>query len=275
MHVATTPTSSRSRASGNPQGLGRFSSTGGFIGAVLGASCFRCFPPCLVRGVWRCWSGEHRSTAGADDRLDGPSREFWPHADVLMYAFPFGWTLGSGCRAHDHVGARSDSSWRWTFLSRGTSTTTWGCTKPLDRGDHGHVLRVAQARRAAGILRGLWCACLLPLGFDFLRHTDMRGADVLGGAHPGPVETSRWRWPEWGWIWLLRGRLNPEQAPENRCAGGFVLCSAIVRASHRSDRGVQRHQLSLAARLGGRRRRPRSPRWTPPSNVQSAQQHRW
>ena len=60
-----------------------FSSTGGFIGAVLGSILF-------YRVIRK--------------------RDYWLHADTIMFGFPFAWTFGRlGCfTAHDHIGKASD-----------------------------------------------------------------------------------------------------------------------------------------------------------------------
>lgn len=67
-----------------------FSSTGGFIGAVLGSALFY--------GVVR-------------------KRDWWRHADVIMFGFPVGWFFGRlGCgTVHDHIGALTSSPFGMAF----------------------------------------------------------------------------------------------------------------------------------------------------------------
>jgi phosphatidylglycerol:prolipoprotein diacylglycerol transferase len=164
-----------------------FSSTGGFIGAVLG--CI------LMFQVFPAMFGARRAAMLARDTplewwekpIDwmGRPRAFWPHADVLMYSFPFGWTLGRlGCfSAHDHVGARSDFFLAVDFPAAGYGgprhdlglyEALWTAVIAASF----YALRKLDVR--PGFFVALWCALYAParLGFDFLRHTDMRGADV-------------------------------------------------------------------------------------------------
>jgi len=164
-----------------------FSSTGGFIGAVLGCILmFQVFPalfgarrdallargtPLAIHERWIDWLGRRRA--------------FWIHADTLMYSFPFGWTLGRlGCfSAHDHVGIKSDF-----FLAVDFPMAGYGGP----RHDLGLYEAIWTAVIAAtffafrhlkvrpGFFAALWCALYAParLAFDFMRHTDRAGADV-------------------------------------------------------------------------------------------------
>lgn len=197
-----------------------FSSTGGFIGAVLGCILmFQVFP--ALFGARRSALLERGTPLNrVEQMIDwmGRPREFWPHADVLMYAFPFGWTLGRlGCfSAHDHVGARSDfflavdfpvSGYGGPRHDLGLYEALWTAVITATF----YALRKLDVR--PGFFVALWCALYAParLGFDFLRHTDMRGADVRWvGLTPA----------QWGSItmavagvgvlmWLLRGRNEP------------------------------------------------------------------
>jgi phosphatidylglycerol:prolipoprotein diacylglycerol transferase len=133
------------------QGL---SSTGGFIGAVLGSVIFYRY----IR-----------------------KRSWFAHADTIMFGFPFAWAICRlGCfTAHDHIGTPSNF-WlavqfpdgprhdlglyeaMWTF---GIAVLFWAWrNKPV----------------RDGFFLGLFCATYGPIRFfmDFLRNTDLSGADV-------------------------------------------------------------------------------------------------
>jgi phosphatidylglycerol:prolipoprotein diacylglycerol transferase len=135
-----------------------FSSTGGFIGAVLGAILF-------YRVIRK--------------------RPFWPHADAIMFGFPFAWVLGRlGCfSAHDHVGARSD------FLLAVDFPEAWYGGPRHDLGLYEalwtmviaaafFVLRNRDLR--PGFFTALFAAMYAPARFflDFLRNEDLAGADL-------------------------------------------------------------------------------------------------
>lgn len=135
-----------------------FSSNGGFLGAIIGTM------------MWFGWLRR---------------RPFWLHADTIAYALPFGWFLGRvGCfTAHDHVGKRSDFFLAVDF-------------PPMWYGGPRHDLGLYEAIYVAGICLVFWLLRFKPLrhssfamlfcllyapgrfGFDFLRNTDMKNADI-------------------------------------------------------------------------------------------------
>lgn len=135
-----------------------FSSTGGFLGAVLGAMLFYL----VLR-----------------------KRPFWEHADTIMYGFPFGWVLGRlGCfTAHDHIGQRSDF-----FLAVDFPAEVFGGARhDLGLYEALWTLVIAVAFFALrnrpvrpGFFTALFCVMYAPIRFifDFLRNGDLRGADV-------------------------------------------------------------------------------------------------
>lgn len=131
-----------------------FSSMGGFLGAVLGATVF-------YRWIRK--------------------RPFLPHADAVMYGFPFGWVFGrTGCfLAHDHIGIRTDSFLGVQFP--GGARYDLGLLEAL------WTVCIAAAffwtgrqPRRPGFFLALWCAMYAPVRFclDFLRNTDLKTADV-------------------------------------------------------------------------------------------------
>ena len=135
-----------------------FSSTGGFIGAVLGCVLF-------YRVIRK--------------------RPFWVHADVIMYGFPFAWVLGRlGCfTAHDHVGSRSDF-----FLAVDFPEAWYGGPRhDLGLYEALWTLVIAVAFYALrnkplrpGFFVALFAALYAParFGLDFLRNSDLAGHDV-------------------------------------------------------------------------------------------------
>ncbi|MFT4977123.1 MAG: phosphatidylglycerol:prolipoprotein diacylglycerol transferase [Myxococcota bacterium] len=133
-----------------------FSSTGGFIGAVLGAILFY--------------------------RVIRP-RDFWKHADTVMFGFPFGWFLGRmGCfSAHDHVGASA------TFFLAVDFPEPWGPRHDLGLYEALLVLIICATfwglrNRPVrpGLFTAIFAALYAPIRFslDFLRNTDLSGADT-------------------------------------------------------------------------------------------------
>lgn len=129
------------------------SSTGGFLGAIVGSVLFYK----VIR-----------------------KREFWVHADVLAFAFPFAWTIARlGCfSAHDHIGRRSDFFLAVAFPQGarhdlGLYEALWtACIALVFLG-----LRRREVR--AGFFLALLTALYTPVRFllDFLRNTDLSGAD--------------------------------------------------------------------------------------------------
>jgi phosphatidylglycerol:prolipoprotein diacylglycerol transferase len=161
-----------------------FSSTGGFLGALLGAVLmFQVFP--------RLFGAARARTVDQPGPLPrlldwlGRPRAFWPHADAVMFGFPVGWFFGRlGCfSAHDHVGVRSDF-----FLAVDFPAAGYGGPR--------HDLGLYEALWTAGIAATFWalrkhpvqpgfftalfCTLYFParFGFDFLRNQDLAGADV-------------------------------------------------------------------------------------------------
>jgi phosphatidylglycerol:prolipoprotein diacylglycerol transferase len=163
-----------------------FSSTGGFIGAVLGCV--------LMYVAFPRWFGPVRDRMAASGQegvgrnmVEWLAREraFWPHADTLMYGFPFAWTFGRlGCfSAHDHVGRASDFFLAVDFPQQyyggprhdlGLYEALWTAVIAATF----YALRKQPVK--PGFFTALWCVLYFParFGFDFLRHTDMSGADV-------------------------------------------------------------------------------------------------
>lgn len=135
-----------------------FSSTGGFIGAVLGAMLFY--------------------------KVLRP-RDFWRHADVIMYGFPFGWVLGRlGCfSAHDHIGKRSDFFLAVDFpsLRYGGPRHDLGLYEALWTMVIAAAFFALRKRKLRdGFFVALFAAMYAPARFlfDFLRNDDLGGADV-------------------------------------------------------------------------------------------------
>ena len=131
-----------------------FSSFGGFLGAIVGMIVF--FK--LIR-----------------------KRPFWPHADTIMFAFPFAWVFGRlGCfSVHDHRGIKSDFFLAVNFpdgprLDMGLLEALWTAVIV------GVYLLVLRRPYRPGIFAVLWCWLYAPMrfGFDFLRNTDLQNADV-------------------------------------------------------------------------------------------------
>lgn len=133
---------------------GGFSSFGGFLGAVIGITLF-------YKRIRKL--------------------PFWPHADTIMYGFPFGWVFGRlGCfSVHDHRGIKSTFPLAVNFpdgprLDMGLLEALW--TMGIC------VLYFTLSKRPyrPGTFALLWCFVYAParFGFDFLRNTDLSNADV-------------------------------------------------------------------------------------------------
>ena len=138
---------------------GGFSSTGGFLGAIIGSVLFYK----LIR-----------------------KRDFWTHADIIAFGFPFGWVFGRlGCfLSHDHIGRRTDFFLAVDF----PASSRWGGAR--------HDLGLYEAIWTAGICAVFWALRDRPVrpgffvalfallyaparfGLDFLRQSDQPGADV-------------------------------------------------------------------------------------------------
>ncbi len=135
-----------------------FSSTGGFIGAVLGAILFY--------RVLR-------------------KRPFWIHADTLMFGFPFAWVLGRlGCfTADDHIGRHSDFFLAVDFPQQyfGGPRHDLGLYEALWTMGIAALFFAFRNRPVKhGFFTALFCVTYAPIRFllDFLRNQDLRGADV-------------------------------------------------------------------------------------------------
>jgi len=131
-----------------------FSSTGGFIGAVLGSVVFFRF----VR-----------------------KRDYWVHADTIMYGFPFAWVFGRlGCfTAHDHIGRASDFFLAVQFP--GGSRHDLGLYEAIWTAGIAALFYAWRNKPVRpGFFLGLFCATYAPIRFfmDFLRNTDLEGADI-------------------------------------------------------------------------------------------------
>ena len=131
-----------------------FSSTGGFIGAVIGAWIFYTY----IRPV-------------------GALR----HADIICYGFPFGWFFGRmGCTVvHDHIG--SLTTWP-TGMDFNDSPITQGIRHELGLYEMVYMIPVmvvfiylGQRDRVPGFFLGLFAVLYAPIRFllDFLRNTDI------------------------------------------------------------------------------------------------------
>jgi phosphatidylglycerol:prolipoprotein diacylglycerol transferase len=131
-----------------------FSSFGGFLGAVIGCTLFfRVLRP----------------------------RPFWPHADVVMYAFPFGWIFGRlGCfAAHDHIGKLTDFPLAVAFPQGtrhdlGLYEALWTMVIAST------FYALGRRKRPPALFAMTWCFMYAPVrfGLDFLRNTDLPSADV-------------------------------------------------------------------------------------------------
>ena len=140
---------------------GGFSSNGGFLGAVLGIVFF------YTR--WR-------------------KRDFWVHADTVMFAFPFAWTIARlGCfMVHDHIGVPLEEV-PWLAFSAVDfpqplgPRVDLGLLEALWTAGIGVVyLGLNRQARPPGFYTAVWCMSYAPIRFlsDFLRNTDQANADV-------------------------------------------------------------------------------------------------
>ncbi len=149
-----------------------FSSFGGFIGAILGSAVF--FR--LVR-----------------------KRSYLAHADAIMFGFPFGWIFGRlGCfSVHDHIGRPTDSFLGVQFPS-GTRFDLGLLEALVAMVIAAVFLLLAKKPRPAGTFLATWGLIYAParFGLDFLRNTDLKGADVRwAGLTPA----------QWGCILMFSG----------------------------------------------------------------------
>ncbi len=131
-----------------------FSSMGGFLGAVIGSVVFYK----LIR-----------------------KRDYFAHADAVMYGFPFGWVFGRlGCfLAHDHIGIKTDFFLGVKFpggtrFDLGLLEALWTMVIAAA------FYAAGRSDRRPGFFLALWCVMYAParFGLDFLRNTDLKTADV-------------------------------------------------------------------------------------------------
>ncbi|MCB9758664.1 MAG: prolipoprotein diacylglyceryl transferase [Alphaproteobacteria bacterium] len=131
------------------------SSYGGFIGAVVGAILFYT----LIR-----------------------KRDFWTHADNIMFGFPFGWFFGrAGCASvHDHIGRPSDFFLAVDFPGIGPRHDLGLYEALLTLGIVIAFLIADRRPRRPGFFAALWATLYAPVrfGLDFLRNQDLSNADV-------------------------------------------------------------------------------------------------
>ena len=136
-----------------------FSSTGGFIGAVIGSAVFFNY----VRKV-----------------------DYWRHADVITYGFPVGWFLGRvGCGVvHDHIGALTNFPLGMEFPN---SHYAAGVRHELGLYEAAYMLPVAalffylgRQDRVPGFFLCLFAVLYAPFRFlmDFLRNSDLTYQDA-------------------------------------------------------------------------------------------------
>ncbi|MCB9794181.1 MAG: prolipoprotein diacylglyceryl transferase [Alphaproteobacteria bacterium] len=133
-----------------------FSSTGGFIGAVIGALLFY--------GVIR-------------------RRDFWRHADAIVFGFPVGWMFGrTGCfLAHDHIGQPSDFALAVDFPQPLGPRHDLGLYEALfSLGIALIFFALGRKERPKGFFVALFGLLYAPVrfGLDFLRNQDLSNADV-------------------------------------------------------------------------------------------------
>jgi len=130
------------------------SSTGGFLGAILGSVLFY--------KVLR-------------------KRSWMEHADAIVYGFPFAWFFGRlGCfSVHDHKGKLSDFWLAVDFPSGarhdlGLYEALWTLVIA------GTFIALRNRKVRPGFFLGLFATMYAPVRFylDFLRATDLEGADV-------------------------------------------------------------------------------------------------
>jgi phosphatidylglycerol:prolipoprotein diacylglycerol transferase len=144
-----------------------FASTGGFVGAILGAMVFYNW----VRPV------------GA-----------WRHADIICYGFPFGWFFGRmGCGVvHDHIGSETafplgmDFDHGFSIWSAGDPYVT-GVRHELGLYEMAYMVPVCllfwwlgREDRKPGFFLGMFAVTYAPIRFvlDFLRNADLGHQDA-------------------------------------------------------------------------------------------------
>jgi phosphatidylglycerol:prolipoprotein diacylglycerol transferase len=157
-----------------------FSSFGGFLGAVIGSVVFYRF---IRRKPWL------------------------PHADAIMYGFPFAWVFGRlGCfSVHDHIGRLTDFPLAVAFP--GGPRHDLGLYEALwTMGIAATFCALGRKERPAGTFLATWCVMYAPIRFlsDFLRNTDLKNADVrwagLTPAQWGTMVMFGAGLALWGWL---------------------------------------------------------------------------
>lgn len=150
-----------------------FSSIGGFLGAVIGATVF-------YRWV--------------------RPRDFWRHVDLIAYGFPFGWLFGRlGCfSVHDHVGRITTFPLAMDFDHGYGRDNGWGGPGDPARWVSGVrfelgllealymvlvcgvFLAYGRKDRVPGFFVGMFAVLYAPIrfGLDFLRNTDLQHQDA-------------------------------------------------------------------------------------------------
>ena len=172
-----------------------FSSTGGFIGAVLGIVLFYR----LIR-----------------------KRPFWPHADTIMFGFPFAWVFGRlGCfSAHDHIGRTSDFFLAVQFPGSMGARHDLGLYEALWTMVISAVFFFVSRRDPRpGTFTAIFCLMYAParFGLDFLRNEDVRGGSDVRWAGLTPAQYGMIAMALAGVgliLWLKRGAApSPPPAP--------------------------------------------------------------
>jgi len=152
-----------------------FSSYGGFLGAVFGSVLFYK----VIR-----------------------KRDYWRHADVITFGFPFGWLLGrTGCAVvHDHVGKETEffgaMDFDWSpWVDGDPCLWAHGIRHELGLYEALYMVPVAvlwfvlgRRDRVPGLFMGLFATLYAPVrfGLDFLRADDLKNSDPrYWGLTPG------------------------------------------------------------------------------------------
>ena len=171
-----------------------FSSTGGFIGAVLGAWLF--YTKIRPRDALR-------------------------HADVITFGFPVGWLFGRlGCASvHDHVGAETTF-----FLGMRFPPGHWaeGVRHELGLYEALYMVPVAllflwmgRSDRPPGFFLALFGLLYAPIRFvfDFLRNADLENHDArYAGLTPAQYGMVLMFFASWGLlVWLRRQPFQPRR----------------------------------------------------------------
>jgi phosphatidylglycerol:prolipoprotein diacylglycerol transferase len=132
-----------------------FASTGGFVGAVIGAIVFYSW----IR-----------------------PRDAWRHADVITYGFPFGWFFGRlGCGVvHDHIGSRTTWPIGMDFGPDGVRHELGLYEAALMVPIMLVFWRLGRQDQRPGTFLALFGMAYAPIrfGLDFLRNADLEHTDA-------------------------------------------------------------------------------------------------